>query len=269
MQLPLKNASGKVVRRVEVSDALFGLPITRALRGVIHQAVVRQRANARQGNAATKTRGQVVGSTRKLFIQKGTGRARAGSIRSPLRRGGGIAFGPHPRSYHKRMPKKMRRLALRGALSSKAADERLVVVNNFGIKEPRTSQMFQTLAALGATSTALVVTPEPQKSVIKSARNLQGVKTLPAPYLNPLDVLSYDLLVMELAAVRKAEEIWASGSPPPRDDQQEGAASPESEGSEEGPPTLSATKAEEKPKRKPVTRRRRRVAPKAKKDDES
>ena len=221
MQIPLKNSLGKVVREIVVSDGLFGLPLTNNLRGVIHQAVTRQRANSRSGTASTKTRAQVVGSTRKLFPQKGTGRARAGSVKSPLRRGGGRAFGPHPRSYRQRMPKKMRRLAIRGALSSKVADGRLTVVDNLGIKGPRTKEMVKVLTALGLESSALVVTPEPQESAVKSARNLQRVKTLPARYLNVLDLLTYDLLVMELGAVRKAEELWAPEGPPPEDPQEE------------------------------------------------
>ncbi|MEE9249404.1 MAG: 50S ribosomal protein L4 [Dehalococcoidia bacterium] len=221
MQIPLKNSSGKVVREIVVSDGLFGLPLTSNLRGVIHQAVTRQRANSRSGTASTKTRAQVVGSTRKLFPQKGTGRARAGSIKSPLRRGGGRTFGPHPRSYRQRMPKKMRRLAIRGALSFKVADGRLTVVDNLGIKEPRTKEMVKVLTALGLKSSALVVTPETQESAVKSARNLQRVKTLPARYLNVLDLLTYDLLVMELGAVRKAEELWAPEGPPPEDPQEE------------------------------------------------
>ena len=221
MQIPLKNSSGKVVREIAVSDGLFGLPLTSNLRGLIHQAVTRQRANARSGTASTKTRARVIGSTRKLFPQKGTGRARAGSIKSPLRRGGGVAFGPHPRSYRQRMPKKMRRLAIRGALSFKVADGRLIVVDSLDIKEPKTREMVKVLTALGLETSALVVTPEPQENAVKSARNLQRVKTLPARYLNVLDLLTYDLLVMELGAVRKAEELWAPEGPPPEDPQEE------------------------------------------------
>ncbi len=221
MQIPLRNRSGKVVKKIRVSDALFGLPITPRLRGVIHQAVVGQRANARQGDASTKSRGEVAGSTRKLFPQKGTGRARQGSIRSPLRRHGGVAFGPSPRSYRQRMPKKMRRLALRGAFSSKASEGQLVVVDDLGASEPKTREMLKALTALGVTSSALVVTPEPREGVIRSARNLQGVKSMAAPYLNVLDLLTYDLLVMELGAVRKAEEIWAPADVGPGEEEEE------------------------------------------------
>ncbi len=271
MKIPLKDASGKEVKKVDVKDSLFGLLITPALRGVIHQAVVRQQANARRGTAATKSRGQVAGSTRKLFIQKGTGRARAGSIRSPIRRGGGVAFGPHPRSYDKKMPKKMRRLALKGVLSAKLADDRLVVVDDLDIKEPRTRDMVLRLNALGATSSALVVTPEPQESVIKSARNLDRVTTLPAPYLNVVDLLRHDLVVMELGAVRKAEEIWAPDADGPS------VAEAEAPAAEiEAPPADETAKPveaeaeapsesvdEEKPKKRATTRRKRTPKPKA------
>jgi len=119
------------------------------------------------------------------------------------------------------MPKKMRRLAIRGALSSKVADGRLIVVDSLGIKEPKTREMVKVLTALGLESSALVVTPEPQENAVKAARNLQRVKTLPARYLNVLDLLTYDLLVMELGAVRKAEELWAPEGPPPEDPQEE------------------------------------------------
>lgn len=234
MKIPLKNRSGEQIKEISVSDALFGLPITSSLRGVMHQAVVRQSSNTRRGTSDTKTRGQVVGSTRKILPQKGTGRARQGSNRSPLRRGGGVIFGPHPRSYRQRMPKKMRLLAIRGALSSKAAEGHLAVVDDLGIQEPKSKDMIDILAALGATSSALVVTSESQQSVIKSAQNLQGVKTLPAPYLNVLDLLSCDLLVMELGAVRRAEELWAPGGSPPDEPEEEKPGTP---AKEKKPPT--------------------------------
>lgn len=205
MQIPVYNTSGEVVDNIEVSEHVFGVPFNEA---VVHQAVVRQQANARQGTSSAKTRGEVSGSTRKLFRQKGTGNARAGSIRSPLRRGGGIVFGPKPRSYRQAMPRKMRQLALRCALSAKARGKELVVLEEFRFEEPRTSEMAKILAALGVDSSALVVTSEPEENVVKSARNLPGVKTTPAGILNVLDVLSRKMLVMTVPAVRKAEDIW-------------------------------------------------------------
>jgi len=205
MEAPVYGLTGEVVDRIEISDDVFGVPFNES---VVHQALVRQRANARQGTASTRTRSEVAGSSRKLFRQKGTGYARAGSIRSPLRRGGGIAFGPSPRDYRQAMPRKMRRLALRCALSAKARDGELTIVEALPLEEPRTREMAGILEALKVDSTALVVTSDVREGVVKSARNLPGVQTRPANLLNVLDVLSSKALVMELAAVRKAEQLW-------------------------------------------------------------
>jgi len=178
----------------------------------VHQALVRQQANARQGTASTKTRGEVSGSTRKLYRQKHTGMARAGSIKSPLRRGGGIIFGPKPRSYRQAMPKKMRRLALRCVLSAKARDGELKVVEQLKLDQPETKEMAGILAALGVDSSALIITSEPEENVVKSARNLAGIKTLPANILNVVDILSYKMLLMTEAAVRQTEQLWGGSS---------------------------------------------------------
>ena len=205
MEVPVYNLAGKIVDHIEVGDYVFGVPFNEA---VVHQAVVRQQANARQGTASTKTRGEVSGSTRKLFHQKGTGNARAGSIKSPLRRGGGIVFGPKPRSYQQAMPKAMRRLALRCVLSAKVRDNELIILEQLKLEQPRTKEMVSILAALGVNSSALIVTSEPEENVVKSARNLPGIKTMPASLLNVVDILSYKMLLMTVAAVRKAEELW-------------------------------------------------------------
>ena len=204
MRVPVYSLTGEVVEHIEISDQVFAVPFNEA---VVHQAMVRQRANARQGTASTKTRSEVSGSGRKLFRQKGTGYARAGRRRSPLRRGGGITFGPKPRDYRQAMPKKMRQLALRCALSAKARDEELKVIAELKL-EPKTKQMAQILADLGVASSALVITPEPEENVIKSARNLKEIKTMPANLLNVLDILSHKMLLMTVSAVRKAEQIW-------------------------------------------------------------
>ncbi|MFQ5997292.1 MAG: 50S ribosomal protein L4 [Dehalococcoidales bacterium] len=204
MRVPVYSLTGEVVEHIEISDHVFAVPFNEA---VVHQAMVRQRANARQGTASTKTRSEVSGSSRKLFRQKGTGFARAGGRRSPLRRGGGIIFGPKPRDYRQAMPKKMRQLALRCALSAKVRDEELKVIAELKL-EPKTKQMVQILADLGVDSSALIVTPEPEENVIKSARNLKEIKTMPANLLNVLDILSHKMLLMTVNAVRKAEEIW-------------------------------------------------------------
>ncbi len=209
MEVPVYSPSGEVVKNIEVSDSVFGVPFNQA---VVHQALVRQRANARQGTASTKTRSEVTGSGAKLFRQKHTGLARAGSRRSPIRRGGGIAFGPKPRSYRQAMPKKMHQLAIRCVLSAKARDEELKVVEELKFKQPKTKEMAGVLAALGVDSSALIVTGEPKENVAKSARNLVGIKTMPANILNVADILSYKMLLMTEAAVRKAEKIWGGGN---------------------------------------------------------
>lgn len=209
MQAPVYGLTGEVVDNIEISDRVFGVPFNE---GVVHQAMVRQRANARQGTASTKTRGDVSGSSRKLFRQKGTGNARAGSVKSPLRRGGGITFGPKPRSYRQAMPKKMRRLALRCVLSAKARDGELTILEALSLDEPKTREMVRILEALKVDSTALIVTSEPKTNVIKSARNIPGIKTRPASVLNVLDIISNKALVMEVGAVRKAEELWGEES---------------------------------------------------------
>ena len=208
MQVPVYNLAGEVVENIEISDEVFGVPFNKA---VVHQALVRQRANARQGTASTKTRGEVSGSKAKLFRQKHTGLARAGGRRSPLRRGGGVTFGPEPRSYRQAMPKKMRRLALKCVLSAKAGDGELKVLEQLKLEEPRTKEMLRILNALGADASALIVTSEPEDSVVKSARNLSGIKTIPASLLNVVDILSYKMLLMTVAAVRKAEQLWGQG----------------------------------------------------------
>jgi large subunit ribosomal protein L4 len=208
VEVPVYNASGQVVKNIEISDRVFAVPFNEA---VVHQAVVRQQANARQGTSSTKTRGEVAGSTRKLFRQKHTGMARAGSKKSPLRRGGGITFGPKPRSYQQDMPKKMRQLALRCALSAKTRDEELRVLEELKLGQPKTKLMAGILAALGVDSTALIVTDAPEENLIKSARNLAGIKTLPANILNVVDILSYKMLLMTESAVRQAEKLWGGG----------------------------------------------------------
>ena len=210
MEVPVYSLAGKVVKHIEISDRVFAVPFNQA---VVHQALVRQRANARQGTASTKTRGEVAASTKKLFRQKHTGMARAGSRKSPLRRGGGIVFGPHPRSYRQAMPKKMRRLALRCVLSAKARDGELKILEELKLDQPKTKEITQILAALGVDSSALIATSEPEANVIKSAHNLAGIKTLPAHILNVVDLLSHKMLLMTESAVRKAEQLWGERLP--------------------------------------------------------
>ena len=204
MQISVYNNAGQEIDKIEVDEAVFGVKPNEAL---VHQALVRQLANSRQGTADTKTRREVSGSSRKLYKQKHTGMARAGNKRSPLRRGGGVIFGPHPRSYRQAMPKKMRRLAIRSILSAKVADEELKVIDTFGLEEPKTKQMAQVLQALGIESSALLVTADLDTTVFKSARNIAMVKTLPASMLNVVDLISHNTLLMTVDAVRRVEAM--------------------------------------------------------------
>lgn len=209
MQAPVYNLAGEVVTSIEISDKVFGVAFNEAL---VHQSVVRQQANARHGTASTKTRSDVSGSTRKLYKQKGTGSARTGSKKSPLRRGGGIIFGPHPRDYHQSMPKNMRRLALRCVLSAKLEDGELKILESLKLDEIKTKRMAQFLDVMKVDNTALVVTSVADTNVVKSTRNLPGIKTLPANLLNVLDIISHRTLLMEVDAVRKAEQLWGESS---------------------------------------------------------
>ncbi len=208
-QMPVHNVRGEVVGNVKLRDDVFAVPVNQA---VVHQALVRQLANARQGTSSTKTRSQVAGGGRKPFRQKGTGRARRGSDSSPLLRGGGVIFGPHPRDHRQEMPKKMRRLALRSVLSAKATDNEMVVVDKLKFKEPKTSEMAQILDALGVDTSVLIVTDELDINLYKSARNIEGTKILPAGMLNIGDLLSHRKLLLTKKAVRAVEGVAAAES---------------------------------------------------------
>jgi large subunit ribosomal protein L4 len=208
VQVPVYNISGEVIKSIEISDTVFAVPFNEA---VVHQAMVRQRADSHQGTHDTKTRGEVAGSRKKLFAQKHTGEARAGDRRSPTRRHGGVTFGPHPRDYNKAIPKKMRRLALRCLLSSKASEGGLKILDQLSFEAPKTKEMIKVLDALKLESTALIVTATPETNLIKSSRNIPGVKILSTNILNVVDLLSHDTVVMTENAVRKAEQLWGEG----------------------------------------------------------
>jgi large subunit ribosomal protein L4 len=205
MKLPVHDVSGKEVDSIDVDDAVFGIQPNEA---VVHQALVASLANKRMGNASTKTRGEVRGSTAKIRRQKGTGASRQGSKRAPHHRHGGIVFGPEPRSYDKALPKRMKRLAVRSVLSSKAADGSLRVVNDLGIDRPSAKQMAGVLEALGFERSVLVVIGQANEGVKLSVRNIDRVKTLPAAYLNVADLLASQGLLMTVDAVRGAEALW-------------------------------------------------------------
>ncbi len=202
MQVPLFNQAGEKVGTTELRDDIFGIEPNRP---VMHQALVRQQANARQGTADTKTRAEVAGGGSKPWKQKGTGRARQGSTRAAQWRHGGIVFGPTPRSYAQRMPRKMRRLALRSALSAKAADGQLRILEKLAFEEPKTREMEAMLGGLAIESSALILLPAASETLQKSAANIPDVKTLRAEYLNVRDLLGYDFVVMPLDTVKVIE----------------------------------------------------------------
>jgi len=208
VEVPVYNISGEIVKNIVVNDAVFAVPFNEA---VVHQAMVKQRADARQGTSDTKGRGEVAGSGKKMYAQKHTGEARVGDKRSPTRVHGGVAFGPHPRDYSKAMPKKMRQLALRCLISSKVTEGGLKVVEQLAFEAPKTKKMVEALEALKISSKTLIVTGVAEANVVKSARNIPGIKTLPAHILNVVDLLTYDTLVMTEDAVRKTEQIWGEG----------------------------------------------------------
>jgi large subunit ribosomal protein L4 len=205
VKVPVYGLNGEVAEQIELSEAVFAIPFNES---VVHQAMVRQLANGRQGTASTKTRGEVSGSTRKLYAQKHTGRARRGDIKSPLLRGGGVVFGPKPRSYRQSMPKKMRRLALKCLLSAKIREGNVRLVQELDFKEPKTKDMVNVLSSLGIDSSALIVTAQSTLNVTKSAANLAEVKVVPAALVNVLDLLSYETLVATVPAIRNIEQIW-------------------------------------------------------------
>jgi large subunit ribosomal protein L4 len=213
VQIPVYDLTGKIVKHIEVNDRVFAVSFNQA---VVHQAVVRQRANLRQGTASTKTRGKIAGSGRKLFRQKHTGFARAGNKKSPLRRGGGVVFGPHPRDYRQSMPRKMRQLAIRCVLSSKAGEGELRILEQLKFKQPKTREIVKILMALEVDSSTLLTTSKPDENIIKSTCNLKEIKTITANTLNVVDILSHKMLVMTEDAVREVERLWGGNNAPLR-----------------------------------------------------
>jgi large subunit ribosomal protein L4 len=200
MVVDVFNMNGEKVTTVELSADIFEAPVYKDL---MHQAYVRQMANARLGTHDTKTRHEVSGGGRKPWRQKGTGRARHGSTRSPIWVGGGKAHTPHPRSYEQAMPKKMRRAAVRSALSVKAADASIVVIDELTLAEPKTRLMAKALNTLVGEGSALILVPQKggYEEVVRSTNNLPDAKILLANYLNIRDLLKYDKLVIPVAAL--------------------------------------------------------------------
>jgi large subunit ribosomal protein L4 len=202
---PLYDRTGKTVGNVELSDELFAAPVNTA---VLHQVATAQLAGRRAGTHDTRTRGEVRGGGRKPYRQKGTGRARQGSIRAPQYRGGGAVFGPHPRSYDQRLPRKMKRLALRGALTAKLGDEQLKVIDTFGLDAIKTKELVTVLGALEATGRVLVVAPGRDQNLELSARNLPTVDVILADSLNVVDLLNADVVLIEQPALATIESVY-------------------------------------------------------------
>jgi 50S ribosomal protein L4 len=198
--------AGKEVGKIELNDAVFAVEVNEA---VMHQAVVRQLSNERLGTHATKTRGMVRGGGRKPWKQKGTGRARSGSTRSPLWIGGGTVFGPSPRSYYKAMPRKARRLAVKSALSEKVNNNDLIVMEELTLAAPKTKEVLNILNNFEVGDAKVLFITEGDVNVEKSARNIQGVKALASTGLNIFDLLHHDKLFITKGAVAQIEEVLA------------------------------------------------------------
>ena len=197
---------GAEKKTVELPDEIFAAKVNVPL---IHQVVVAQQAAARQGTHATKTRGDVRGGGKKPYRQKGTGRARQGSRTAPHYAGGGVVFGPHPRSYEQRLPRKMKRLALRGALTAKFGDEAIKIIDTFGIEAVRTKDLVGVLSALQANGRVLVVAPGRDEKLELSARNLPTVEIILADSLNVVDLLNADTVLIEQPSLARMQEVYA------------------------------------------------------------
>jgi len=200
------DIKGKKVSDIELADAVFGIEPNE---NIVHAVLVNYLANQRQGTQSTKTRAEVRGGGKKPWRQKGTGRARQGSIRAPQWIKGGIALGPKPRSYKYTVNKKERRLAIKSLLSSKVIEKELTVVDKLELKEIKTKSMVSALAALKVEGKTLIIVPETNKNVLMSARNIEGVKTITANNINVFDLLKYTNLILPVDTVKKLEEVYA------------------------------------------------------------
>jgi len=200
------NISGQKVGDIDLSDDIFAVEINKV---AMHSAVVNYLANARQGTQSTKTKAEVSGGGKKPWRQKGTGRARHGSIRNPQWTGGGVALGPKPRSYKYTLPKKVKRIALKSALTSKVAENNIIVLDDLKLEAIKTKEMVNVLNNLKVDSSALIVLPEVDRNVILSARNLEGVKTTTTNSINTYDILRYNKFIVTKDAVSKIEEVYA------------------------------------------------------------
>ena len=200
------DIKGKKVSDIELADSVFGIEPNEA---IVHSVLVNYLANQRQGTQSTKTRAEVRGGGKKPWRQKGTGRARQGSIRAPQWIKGGIALGPKPRSYKYTVNKKEKRLAIKSVLSSKVLEKELTVVDKLELKEIKTKSMVKALTALKVEGKTLIIVPEKNTNVVMSARNIEGVKTITANNINVFDLLKYNNLILPVDTVKKLEEVYA------------------------------------------------------------
>ena len=199
------NVSGEQVSEITLNDDIFGVEVNEH---VLYEVVKNQLANKRQGTQSAKTRAEVRGGGRKPWRQKGTGRARHGSIRSPLWVGGGVTFAPKPRDYSYTLPKKVRRLAMKSALTSKVNNNELIVLDELTLTEPKTKEMVNILKNLKVGKKALIVLNDSNEAVIKSAKNIPGIETASVNTLNVYDILKYDNFIITKDAVEKVEEVY-------------------------------------------------------------
>ena len=205
-KLNILNVNGQNVGEIELAEAIFGVEVNEH---VLYEVVKNQLANKRQGTQSAKTRAEVRGGGRKKKKKKGTGRARQGSIRAVQWVGGGVAFAPKPRDYSYTLPKKVRRLAIKSALSSKVQNNEIIVLDALNMEAPKTKEFVQILKNINASKKALVVTAEKNENVVKSARNIEGVQAATVNTINVYDILKYDTFVITTDAVKKVEEVYA------------------------------------------------------------
>ena len=208
-KIKMVNMAGEAVKDIKLEDAVFGIELTEGAKAAMHLMVVNYLANRRQGTQSTLTRSEVKGSTRKIWRQKGTGRARHGHRYAPQFVGGGVALGPKPRCYRFSVNKKVRALAMRAAFTTKLNDKQLIVVDAFNIEEIKTKTMVSILKNINAEGKTLIVTAMVNENLIKSARNIKNVKTAIATSVNVYDILKYDHLILTEDAIRKFEEVYA------------------------------------------------------------
>ena len=200
------NMQGEQVEEIELSETIFGIEVNEH---VVYEVVKNQLANKRQGTQSAKTRAEVRGGGKKPWRQKGTGRARAGSTNSPIFTGGGVVFAPKPRDYSYKVPKKIRRLAMKSVLTSKVIENEIIVIDEFILDSPKTKDMVNILSKLSADRKALIVTLNPESNVIKSAKNIPNVQTTVVNNMNVYDILKYNSLIITKEAVKKVEEVYA------------------------------------------------------------